>query len=447
LSGKSSGKQGAGPNPRRPVAYALSAATLYGIGLPLSKLLLGSIHPVAMAGLLYIGSLVGLCVYRLFRRAVGNQERYEPLKGKDYRWLAGSIMTGGFLAPILLMAGLSLITGFAASLLSNLEAVFTTILAAAIFRESTGPRLWAAVGCMTAGSSLLSYDPASGSVSLLGPLLVTLSMVCWGADNNFTRRISTRDPTSIALWKSMVAGFGPLLICIPLGALPPLDAMTGYAMLVGSFGYGASLVLFIMALKGLGASRTAALFAFAPFIGALVSLIVLKEWLGWLMLPAALLMALGLWLLVYEKHGHAHTHPSERHSHAHTHDDGHHHHAHGPQGHTEKERADASSFRQVGPEGPTSRRKAPQRFSRRVRPQTSEQVRACQGKDDPRSSGPCNNGTEVEREATRGHGNEAAYEDADSAEHVHEHVHEELRHDHAHWPDGEHRHSHGADDE
>jgi len=328
LSGKSKDEQAARPGDRRPIAFALSAATLYGIGLPLSKMLLGSIHPVAMASLLYIGSLIGLCLYRVFRRAAGNEEKYEPLNGKDYRWLAGSVLTGGFLAPILLMAGLSLITGFAASLLSNLEAVFTAILAAAIFRESTGPRLWAAVGFMTAGSSLLSYDPASGGMSLLGPLLVMLSMVCWGADNNFTRRISNRDPTSIALWKSLVAGFGPLIICIPLGALPPLDAMTGYAMLVGSFGYGASLVLFIMALRGMGASRTAALFGFAPFIGALVSLIVLKEWLGWLMLPAALLMAVGLWLLVHEKHGHGHTHPPERHRHAHRHDDEHHNHIH-----------------------------------------------------------------------------------------------------------------------
>lgn len=310
------------------MACALSAATLYGIGLPLSKLLLKGIHPIAMAGLLYVGAFAGLCIYYFLRRAAGKGVQYSPLKGKDYRWLAGSIATGGFLAPMLLMAGLSLITGFAASLLSNLEAVFTAILAAAVFRESTGPRLWAAVGCMTAGSALLSYDPAQGGASLLGPLLVTLSMVCWGLDNNFTRNISAKDPVRIALWKSLVAGCGPLLISLPLGAAPALDNNTVYAMVVGSFGYGASLVLFIMALKGLGASRTAALFGFAPFIGALASLVVLREWLGWLMLPAALLMAVGLWLLVYEKHEHAHRHPAASHRHIHRHDDGHHLHRH-----------------------------------------------------------------------------------------------------------------------
>jgi len=315
---------------RRPVLYVITAAALYGVGLPLTKALLGDFSPVAMAGLLYCGAFIGLGLYYPLARLARTKrkEEYCGLSRPDMPWLAGSVLTGGFLAPILLMMGLNLATGYSASLLSNLEGVTTAIIAVFVFRESTGKRLWAALACMTIGAVVLSWNGGEGKFELAGPLLIVLSMVCWGFDNNFTRQIATKDPLQIALVKSLVAGTAPVIIVLLAGGKVPLDMTLVYALAVGAFGYGASLVFFIMALKGIGASRTGALFGLAPFVGALVSVLVLQEWLGWVMLPAAGLMALGAWLIVAETHGHAHRHEDVEHSHTHTHDDGHHEHGH-----------------------------------------------------------------------------------------------------------------------
>jgi drug/metabolite transporter (DMT)-like permease len=316
---------------RRPALYVITAATLYGVGLPLTKALLRDISPVAMAGLLYCGAFIGLGLYYALAHVAGGKAKGGDarLTRKDAPWLAGSILTGGFLAPILLMAGLNMATGFSASLLSNLEGVATAIIAVLVFRESTGRRLWLAMGCVTLGAVVLSWNGGEGRFELAGPVLIVLSMVCWGFDNNFTRQIANKDPMHIALAKSLVAGTVPILLILLLGGHIRLDITLAYALVVGAFGYGASLVLFILALKGIGASRTAALFGLAPFVGAVVSLAVLREWLGWVMLPAAALMALGAWLILAESHRHEHRHGPLEHSHAHTHDDGHHgHHTH-----------------------------------------------------------------------------------------------------------------------
>jgi len=315
---------------RRPVLFVITAATLYGVGLPLTKALLKDISPVAMAGLLYCGAFLGLGLY--YALVLATRKRMKDadhqLARKDIPWLAGSVLTGGFLAPVLLMLGLNLATGFSASLLSNLEGVTTAIIAVFVFRESTGKRLWLALACMTLGAVVLSWNGGEGKFELAGPVLIVLSMVCWGFDNNFTRQIADRDPLQIALVKSLVAGTLPILIILLAGGAIPWDITIVYALVVGAFGYGASLVFFILALKGIGASRTGALFGLAPFVGAVVSLLVLHEWLGWVMLPAAGLMALGAWLIVAETHHHEHRHDAVEHAHIHTHDDGHHAHPH-----------------------------------------------------------------------------------------------------------------------
>jgi drug/metabolite transporter (DMT)-like permease len=315
---------------RRPVLAVLAAATLYGVGLPLTKALLKDYPPVAMAGLLYCGAFLGLGLYYGLVRAAGrrNTDAEYQLARHDLPWLAGSVLTGGFLAPILLMLGLNLATGFSASLLSNLEGVATAIIAVVLFHESTGKRLWLALGCMTLGAVMLSWNGGEGRFELAGPALIVLSMICWGFDNNFTRQIADRDPLQIALVKSLVAGTVPLAIVLGMGGRIPMDITLVYPLIVGAFGYGASLVFFILALKGIGASRTGALFGLAPFVGAVVSLLVLREWLGWIMLPAAGLMALGAWLIVGETHHHEHRHEAVVHAHAHSHDDGHHAHPH-----------------------------------------------------------------------------------------------------------------------
>lgn len=318
------------PMDRRPVLAVIAAATLYGVGLPLTKALLKDISPVAMAGLLYCGAFVGLGLYHALMRLARNKtnDASSNLSRKDLPWLAGSVVTGGFLAPILLMVGLDLASGFSASLLSNLEGVATAIIAVLVFHEATGKRLWLALGCMTVGAVILSWNGGAGQFEPAGPVLIVLSMACWGFDNNFTRQIATRDPLQIALVKSLVAGTVPIMIVLFLGWNIRLDITLVYALVVGAFGYGASLVLFILALRGLGASRTAAIFGVAPFVGAVVSIIILNEWLGWVMVPAAALMAVGAWLVAAETHRHAHRHEPAVHDHPHTHDDEHHGHAH-----------------------------------------------------------------------------------------------------------------------
>jgi drug/metabolite transporter (DMT)-like permease len=315
---------------RRPVLAVITAATLYGVGLPLTKALLKDISPVAMAGLLYCGAFLGVGSYYALVHLARDvpKDASTSLSRPDLPWLAGSVLTGGFLAPILLMVGMNLSSGFSTSLLSNLEGVATAIIAVLAFHESTGKRLWLALGCVTSGAVLLSWNGGAGRFEAAGPVLIVLSMVCWGFDNNFTRQIATKDPLQIALVKSLVAGTVPMLIILGIGGRIPLDITLVYALVVGAFGYGASLVFFIIALKGIGASRTGALFGLAPFVGAVVSVLVLHDWLGWIMLPAAALMALGAWLIVAETHRHEHIHEPMEHAHAHAHDDGHHGHPH-----------------------------------------------------------------------------------------------------------------------
>jgi drug/metabolite transporter (DMT)-like permease len=183
---------------------------------------------------------------------------------------------------------------------------------------------------MTAGGVLLSWDPSSGGLSLAGPALLVVAGADWGVDNNLTRRISDRDPVQIAMVKGLVAGSASLALGLALGAGVPAAPGVMYALLLGSLGYGASLVLFVRALRVMGASRTGAFFSMAPFVGAAVALAVLREGLAWAMLPAAALMASGTALIVLERHSHGHAHEATVHTHEHVHGDLHHGHEHPP---------------------------------------------------------------------------------------------------------------------
>ena len=313
---------------KRGAAHALLAAALFGASAPISKLLVGEMHPVVLAGYLYIGAFIGLGIYSLASGAGSREKREEPLGRSDAPWLAGAIITGGVIAPILLMVGLTMVSGLSASLLLNLEAVMTASIAVLAFGEQAGPRLWMALTCMTVGGIILSWDAGGGRFNLLGPLLIVLAMLCWGVDNNLTRAISGRDPISISRIKGICAGVVSLAIAALVGARLPLDIYALLALMTGAVCYGASILLFIKALAGLGASRTGALFGAAPFVGALASLVLLRESAGWLILPAAGLMACGAWLLLSERHRHPHSHESAVHAHSHIHSDEHHMHAH-----------------------------------------------------------------------------------------------------------------------
>lgn len=314
---------------RQPLIYILVSAALFGISPPIAKLLVKNIPPVALAGFLYFGAFAGLSLYSIISRIVSAETRKDAnLKKGDLPWLSGAVLFGGVIAPISLMFGLSRISGFTASLLLNLEGIFTAFVAVLFFKERAGKRLWLALVCMTAAGVFLTWDPSEGRFNLLGPLLVTLSMLCWGIDNNLTRSISTRNPVQIACIKGLVSGLASILLTHALGMEIRWDRSIVYALLLGSFSYGISLVFFIKALEGLGSFRAGIFFSLAPFMGAGTSLLLLQEWIGWVMFPALLFTVAGFWLTSTENHLHPHLHPEAVHAHLHHHKDIHHIHEH-----------------------------------------------------------------------------------------------------------------------
>jgi len=315
---------------QRPVFLALSSAVLFGLGTPLSKLLLKDLPPVVLAGLLYAGAFLGLTVYVAGARIFLGKPRgpRPPLRGGDWLWLAGASAAGGVLAPICLLFGLSKISGYAASLLLNLEGVATALIAVSLFKEQAGRRVWAALAAMTAAGVLLSWDPGRGRFTLAGSLLIIAAMAAWGLDNNFTRNISDKDPVQIARIKGFIAGAFSLSLAVLLGGTLPWGRPLVYGLFLGAVSYGASLVLYIKALRGLGAFRAGAVFSVAPFVGALGSLLVLPESASWTLIPGALAMAFGVALIVRERHAHRHLHDTATHAHLHIHRDGHHGHEH-----------------------------------------------------------------------------------------------------------------------
>jgi drug/metabolite transporter (DMT)-like permease len=315
---------------KKPLIYVVLSAVLFGLSAPFSKLLLGDIPSVMLAGLLYLGAFLGLGLYSLIGKQIKglNDVKDAPLEKRDIPWLIGAILAGGVAAPISLMLGLNLISGFSASLLLNLEGICTAIIAVIIFRENAGRNLWLALLCMTAAGVMISWDPGQSKFNILGPLLVILATFCWGVDNNLTRQISEKNPVQITWIKGMVAGLISFSIAFTLGNRIAFSINILYALILGALSYGISLVLFIQALKGLGSSRTGAFFSMGPFIGALASLIIFRNQTDWLMLPAFLLMAVGIWLIVVERHAHVHTHSAVTHNHLHKHDDMHHLHTH-----------------------------------------------------------------------------------------------------------------------
>lgn len=314
---------------RRPLAHIILSAVLFGISPPLAKLLVNDIPPIALAGFLYLGAFIGLSLYSICRKIISVEStRGAGLKKGDFPWLFGAVLSGGVIAPICLMLGLSRISGFTVSLLLNLEGMFTALMAVFFFKESAGKRLWLALICMTVAGIFLTWDSKLGRFDFVGPLLVSLSMACWGIDNNLTRNISARNPIQIACIKGLVAGSLSVSLAYALGTESKWGLPIVYALLLGSFSYGLSLVFFIKALEGLGSFRTGIFFSLAPFIGAAVSLVLLREWIGWVMFPATILTVSGVWLVSTEKHSHLHVHQEITHSHFHDHEDMHHNHEH-----------------------------------------------------------------------------------------------------------------------
>jgi drug/metabolite transporter (DMT)-like permease len=313
----------------RGILYALGAAVLFGVSTPLAKLATTSAAPLLIAGLLYLGSGVGLAIVRRIRSASLGASSETPLKRADLPWFAGAILAGGVVAPGLLLFGLMSTSASAASLLLNLEAVATAVIAWVVFRENVDKRVGAGFACILLGGILLTL-PMDGRVGFsAGALLVAAACACWGIDNNFTRKISGSDPSQIAMWKGLVAGVVNTALAMAIGAKQPSIGVSMGVAAIGFFGYGVSLVLFVRALRYLGTARTGAYFSTAPFAGAAFALVIGQGYIDWILCVSVLLMLVGVWLHLTEKHEHEHVHQPEEHEHAHVHDE-HHQHEHSP---------------------------------------------------------------------------------------------------------------------
>ena len=308
---------------RRPGVFAaLGAALLFGAGTPLAKGLLQSVNPWLLAALFYLGSGLGLSIYRGIRRLPAVK-----LPRAEWPWLAGAILSGGVIGPVLLMFGLTGMPASGASLLLNAEGVFTALLAWFVFRENFDRRILLGMIAIVAGAVVLSW-PGEARFSSAWPALAVLgACLAWGIDNNLTRKVSLTDATWIAAVKGTVAGSVNLVIALALGATwPDWVSVTG-ALVVGCLAYGVSLALFVVGLRHLGTARTGAYFSVAPFFGALLAIPLLGESANERLLVAGALMAVGVWLHLTEQHGHLHTHEVLEHDHEHVHD-AHHQHEH-----------------------------------------------------------------------------------------------------------------------
>lgn len=309
----------------RSVLHALSAAALFGASMPLAKLLVGEISPWLLAGLLYLGSGIGLALVRIIR---DNGWKPSGLRRQEWPWLLGAIALGGILGPVALMFGLTLTTASTASLLLNLETVFTALLAWIVFRENAGSRVMLGMLSIVAGGIVLSWPSADAAASnWIGTLVIAAACLCWAIDNNLTRYVSASDSTFIASTKGLIAGSVNCALALIAGLALPDAGTVLTTMFIGLIGYGASLVLFVLALRGLGTARTGTYFSIAPFIGAGIALVLLAEPAGPTFWTACALMGLGVWLHLTEHHEHMHTHEPLEHAHLHSHDE-HHQHEH-----------------------------------------------------------------------------------------------------------------------
>jgi drug/metabolite transporter (DMT)-like permease len=312
-----------------PVGIALLSATLFGISTPLSKILVGDISPVFLVSFLYFGTALGMFVLGRIQKF-----RQRPLSGeagvriRDAPWLLVAILAGGVIAPILLMSSLEITPAATASLLLNFEAVATVIIAFIFFRESVGVRIWIALGIITFASILLAWNPNAALGLSIGAIGILFACFFWGVDNNATRNISGKDPITIVAFKGFFAGCVALVLAVVgHNAIPGITVILA-AMVLGFLCYGVSMILFIRALRDLGAARTGAYYSIAPFIGASFSFLIFGVSPDLQLGISFGLMALGALVLTTERHAHLHHHVPFEHEHLHHHPEEHHQHIH-----------------------------------------------------------------------------------------------------------------------
>jgi drug/metabolite transporter (DMT)-like permease len=254
-----------------------------------------TINPWMMAGVLYFGSGIGLLILMIIRKFFWKSKGI-ALKKSDYSPLAAAVFWGGILGPVFLMFGLSKSSASSASLFLNFEAVFTAILAWLFFHEAFDKKVAAGILFIILGGVALNWSGPLDFQSFIGPLLILAACFCWGLDNNFTGKVSASDPVQIVVIKSLVAGSTNIFLAKLSGAQFPEFNFVIYASILGFVSYGLSLMMFVLGLRYLGASRTGAYFAIAPFFGALLSLFLLKESIGVPLILGTLLMATGVYI-------------------------------------------------------------------------------------------------------------------------------------------------------
>ncbi len=309
------------------ILNAILAAVCYGVSTPLSKLLLGGLPPMLLAALLYLGAGLGMGGLLLVRRLRGAAVAEAKLTRRELPYVAGMVLLD-IAAPVCLLFGLMLASPAEASLLNNFEIVATALLARWLFHERVGGRMWVAIALITLSTIVLTLEAKQGFTLSAGALLVLLACVCWGLENNCTRMLSLKDPLQIVTVKGFGSGLGALAIALCTGARPARGDYIPLALLLGLVAYGASIWLYVLAQRGLGAARTSAYYAVAPFVGVAVSLAVFRQSPEPRFWVALAIMAAGVAVAALERHAHAHAHETITHEHRHAHDDGHHLHTH-----------------------------------------------------------------------------------------------------------------------
>ena len=312
----------------RGTAAALAAALLFGFSAPCAKRLLADTQPLLLSGLLYLGAGIGLLLVPSVATAVRTRTE-TPLRRDDLGTLLVILCLGGILAPLLLLMGLTRVSGVVGALLLNIEAPLTMVIAVGLFHEHLGRRSTVGAALIVLGVVILTAQGGTGRADALGVIAIAGACACWALDNNLTQRLSLRDPVAIARTKSLAAGTCSVALALALGDRLPGAIPILSALLLGSVSYGVSLVLAVWAMRLIGAARQAAFFAAAPFVGALVALPMLGERFGRHELAAALVLVAGVAILLRDRHAHVHAHEETEHEHGHVHDV-HHRHGHAP---------------------------------------------------------------------------------------------------------------------
>ena len=312
---------------KKATTFAVLAAACYGVSSPVSKYLLGGLSPAFLAALLYLGAGIGIGMVLLIKKITRKKSKEARITKAEYPYVIAMILLD-IAAPILLMFGLTLTNPGNVSLLNNFEIVATSMIAMLVFKETIGKRMWIAVILITLSSFILSIDDIGSFSFSLGSLLVILACICWGLENNCTRMLSIKDPLETVIIKGFGAGAGALVIAVALREVHLNVPYIMMALLLGFFAYGLSISFYIRAQRDLGAARTSAYYAIAPFIGVGLSLAVFGQQITAAFVFALVLMLSGTYFAAVERHIHHHLHEVTEHEHRHNHTDGHHNHTH-----------------------------------------------------------------------------------------------------------------------